>query len=221
MGSRTLSHEEARSFYDGFGKRQDAQAFYEDKAVSRLLANVDLAHASAVFEFGCGTGRFAREILSNHLPDDARYTGIDISSTMVSLARERTADFGERAQIRQSDGSSDFDIGAASVDRVLSTYVLDLLAEDEIEAVIEEARRVLMPGGLLGLVSLTHGFTLVSSIVMAGWAAVHYLSPSLVGGCRSVDVARLVEEPHWHVRHSERISAFGIPSEIVVAEKRS
>jgi ubiquinone/menaquinone biosynthesis C-methylase UbiE len=34
---------------------------------------------------------------------------------------------------------------------LLSTYVLDLLSDDDIRAVVNEARRVLRPDGLLAL----------------------------------------------------------------------
>ena len=56
----TLSHEEAQRFYDRFGAKQDWQRFYEDRAISELVAHGALADAQSVVEFGCGTGRIAR-----------------------------------------------------------------------------------------------------------------------------------------------------------------
>jgi ubiquinone/menaquinone biosynthesis C-methylase UbiE len=54
-----LSHEQAKAFYDRFGKKQDWQSFYEDAATAALLRNEELDKSSAVLELGCGTGRFA------------------------------------------------------------------------------------------------------------------------------------------------------------------
>ncbi len=47
----------------------------------------------------------------------------------------------------------------------MSTYVLDLLEDEEIVTLIAEAHRILDSKGLAGLVSLTRGFTLGSWLV--------------------------------------------------------
>lgn len=52
----SLTREEARTFYDRFGSRQDKQAFYEDPAVSVLIDQARFADAWRVVEFGGGTG---------------------------------------------------------------------------------------------------------------------------------------------------------------------
>jgi hypothetical protein len=52
---KTLSHHEAKAFYDRFGARQDGQAFYEDGALQELVRHARFAHAREVVEFGCGT----------------------------------------------------------------------------------------------------------------------------------------------------------------------
>ncbi len=62
--------EQVRAFYDRFGAKQDSQAFYEDAATADLILNAELGAARAVFEFGCGTGRFAEKLLAEHLPAD-------------------------------------------------------------------------------------------------------------------------------------------------------
>ena len=82
-----LRPEEAKSFYDRLGKLQDTQKFYERAALHDLVAHGAFEQASAVFEFGCGTGSFANQLLSDYLPSQATYLGVDISSTMVRLAR--------------------------------------------------------------------------------------------------------------------------------------
>ena len=52
-----------------------------------------------------GRGELAARLLHDHLPIDARYVGLDISSTMVSLAQGRLKPWSERARVDQSDGS--------------------------------------------------------------------------------------------------------------------
>jgi ubiquinone/menaquinone biosynthesis C-methylase UbiE len=100
-----------------------------------------------------------------------------------------------------------------------ATYlVLDLLAESDISALIAEAHRVLKPGGLLGLVSLTHGFTFVSKIIEKIWLSAYKLRPTLVGGCRPITLELFLRNG-WKLRHKERMISFGIPSAVLVAEK--
>lgn len=216
---RTLSHAEARSFYDQFGAKQDAQEFYEGQALAALIAHLDLGNARSVIEFGCGTGRFAAQLLADHLPAEARYLGIDISTTMVELSRGRLARFGARAEVRQSDGSPEVAAEEGACDRFLSTYVLDLLSEDEIDAVLATAHRVLAPGGLLGVASLSRGTTPASRLVTWVWERIHGLRPSLVGGCRPIAVADHLRADRWRIRHRGLVTPFGIASEIVVAER--
>jgi len=213
-----LSHEQARKFYDRFGSGQDRQGFYEDAAVADLIAHAGLPRAGSVIEFGCGTGRFAEILLARHLPSDARYLGLDISATMTALATERLAKFDARARVLQTDGTMRLNAPSASFDRFFSAYVLDLLAEDDIRSLIDEAYRVLAPGGLLGLISLTHGFTAPSRFIARVWTAIHRVRPMLVGGCRPLSLESFVKGS-WDIRHVHRVTGFGVPSEVLLAEK--
>lgn len=216
--SRVLTHDEARRFYDAFGAKQDSQAFYERPALERLLAHLDLDAAHAVLEFGCGTGRLAAELLGR-LGSDARYLGLDSSSTMAGLARQRVAAYGARAEIRQTDGSCRIDAADGSFDRFVSTYVLDLLSEEEIRQVLDEAHRVLAPGGRLGIAGLTRGPGLASRAVSRVWQGIHRLRPSLVGGCRPLEVARFLTEGRWRLLDHGVVAPYAIASEAVVAER--
>ena len=215
----TLSHAAARALYDRIGRWQDTQRFYEDEATADLIAHVDLHQAQSVFEFGAGTGRLAACLLGDHLSLTAHYLGIDISATMVALARERLARWRDRAQVQQSDGSPLVHAPDGAFDRFVSTYVLDLLSGEDITAVLAEARRLLAPGGLLCLVSATHGRTPSERLVMGLAARLHALSPTLVGGCRAIDLSSSLERESWSVIHHTVVSKWGIPSEVLVASR--
>lgn len=213
---RTLSAEEARTFYDRFGSKQDRQAFYEAPALERLVANSDFGAARSVFEFGCGTGRFAEELLRHHLPSDARYAGVDISTTMIDLASRRLAALGTRASVLRAGAAVRFPVEDASVDRVVSSYVLDLLPEERIREMLAESARVLRPGGLACLVGLTSGTTVASRALMAAWTGLFRVNPAWVGGCRPLELARMLE-PRWRIVFREVVVAWAIPSEVTVA----
>lgn len=215
-----LTPGQARKFYDRFGKKQDTQDFYEDAALDDLVTHADFEHAEHVFELGCGTGRFASRLLTQHLSPTAIYFGIDLSQTMISIAEPRVAKFGARAKVVQTEGSMKFPLADGSVDRVISTYVFDLLSDKDMQQAIAEAYRVLVPGGTLGLVSLTHGNTLLSRLVSGVWSVLCYLYAPVVGGCRPIQLNPLLNLDAWSIQYQNKVKQFGVTSEILLAEKK-
>ncbi len=219
MTLRLLSHGAAEHFYDRLGSRLDTQAFYESPALHELAEYLELGACRSVVEFGCGTGRFAAELLESYLPPDARYLGVDISGTMVAITRKRLAAYEQRTEVRQSNGTARIDSQAGDFDGFICSYVLDLLSEEDIRAVLSEAHRILKPGGLLGLVSFTNGPTTFSWIISTTWKGLHRLSPIIVGGCRPIELGPFLSIAEWKIEHRNVVTPFGIPSEIVVARK--
>ena len=219
--THTLTPAEARAFYDRFGARQDGQAFYEDRALAALLAHGDFGQARAVVEFGFGTGRLAGRLLAEHLPYDAIYHGFDLSATMVGLARERLAPFGTRARLTQTDGATTLPLPPGAADRFVCTYVLDLLSDEDIREVLAEAHRLLRPEGLLCLAALTHGTRPFSHLLTWTWSRVQAFRPALVGGCRPIALTDHLPEAAWTTRYHAVVTAFAVPSEVIVAARRA
>ena len=219
MTERLLSPTQAERFYDRFGKKLDLQTFYEAPALNDLAAHLDLETCRTVLEFGCGTGRFAEELFETRLPPHAIYVGRDISKVMVRLAKERLAGFAPRATIEKSDGVAQMDCPDDAFDRFVCTFVMDLLSDADAQAVMSEVRRVLTAGGLAGLVSLTNGTTPIAWIITHIWNGLRAVSPMLVGGCRPIEILRLVPAPDWKIEYRNVVTPFGIPCEIVVARK--
>jgi ubiquinone/menaquinone biosynthesis C-methylase UbiE len=219
MHERRLTREEVRAFYDRFGRKQDLQRLYEGPVIRQLLAHGRFESALHVFELGCGTGWFAQELLSRHLPSHAKYLGADLSSTMVRLSEKKLQRFGSRARILQTDGSLGFDLSSGSFDRFVSIYVMDLLSMDDMKAVIHEAHRLLKQSGLVCLVSITPGKTFFSRLVMSAWMRIYRLNPACLGGCRTVELMTLLDTDRWKVLYHDVINTFGLSSEVLVAEK--
>lgn len=216
----TLSTQEAKALYDRFGSKQDTQAFYEDAATEDLIAHAGFGAARAVFEFGCGTGRFAQRLLRSHLPADAVYAGVDVSTTMVDLARRRVSAWAARAQIALTDGSTTLDAPDDSIDRFVSNYVLDLLSAEDTRRLLCEAHRVLMPDGLLCLTGLTPGTSILSQVVTPLWRTVFSINPKLTGGCRPIEIRDHLPARDWDIRHHGVVTRFGIGSQVVIASPR-
>jgi len=215
-----LTRSQAQTFYDRFGSKQDAQGYYEDAALDDLVGHAEFEKAASVFELGCGTGRFAYRLLSGHLPQSAAYLGIDLSRTMIEIAAQRLSDYAPRAKVARSDGAMHFQCPDRSVDRVVATYVLDLLSEQDIREALREAGRVLMPEGKLCLVGLGGGVTPGSRIVGALWSAVFRLHAPLVGGCRPIRLDPFIDQRNWSVAYHNVVSQFGVASEVLIASPR-
>lgn len=218
--SRYLAPAEAKRFYDRLGSVQDWQSFYENPAISELITHSAFNSAHSVFEFGCGTAAFAARLLEHQLPADARYVGLDISETMVSLAKKRLDQWPERARVYQIDGSPRIPELDASFDRFVSTYVLDLLAPDFITRLLSEARRLLAPEGRLCLVSLTHGTSRFSGAVCWGWQKLWRLRPTIVGGCHPIELLEYLPCEDWSPVYRVTLTSWGISSEVLVASVR-
>ena len=132
-----------RAKWDGF-----AEAFernYERSTLQlmrTLCANARLEGASAVLEVGCGAGGGALEAL-RHVPDGARYVGVDLSPEMLTRARRRLPD---RVELVAADAARlPFEDDAFDV--VLAN--LSLMIVPDTAGVLREIRRVLRPGGTL------------------------------------------------------------------------
>lgn len=213
-----LSHEEARDAYERIGTFQDRQR-YERKPLADLVQHGAFASATAVFELGSGTGALAARLLGDHLPKHATYRAVDLSDAMLRLTAKRVEPWRDRCDVIRVDGTMPLPGDDGAFDRFIATYVLDLLASSEADAIIAEASRLLRPGGLLCLAGLTHGETRMQRLVTRMWNAVWRRRPSLVGGCRPIEIEPMIGAG-WHAVHHEVVASWGVPSEVLIAERR-
>ena len=219
MTPETLSHGEARRVYDRIGRLIDTPALCEYVATRDLADHGQFDSAERVFEFGCGTGRFAKHLLRRRLGPRVTYRAVDLSPRMVALARSRLSAFGDRVEIILSDGHAPSWEPSGSYDRFVSTFVFDLLSESDIAGVLIEAHRMLRPGGLLCLAGLSTACGPMSRASMSVWSFLHKRSPRIVGGCRSIQLTPFVEEDRWRMVHRRHLAPAGIPFEVVIAER--
>jgi SAM-dependent methyltransferase len=220
MTERFISARQARLFYDRIGRGQDARPLSERHALDGLAAQGDFGRAEAVLEFGCGTGRFAARLLRDELPGDATYLGLDVSPRMVELARAAVTPWAGRSRVELTDGAIRLPVADASQDRVVSTYVLDLLSPEDAATFVAEARRALRPGGLLALASLAPGRTAPARLVTRMWEAVWSLNPALLGGCRPLRLRSLLEPADWDLRAGFTVTDWFLSSDVLVARPR-
>jgi ubiquinone/menaquinone biosynthesis C-methylase UbiE len=139
---------------------------------------------------------------------------------MRELAGRRLARYAARVELELGDGSLRLPFPDGAFDRFVAAYVLDLLSPDEIELALHEAHRLLEPGGLLCLVSLTPGRTALARLVTRIWEALWSLHSTLVGGCRPIELAPRLDSRSWSLCHDAVVARLAVSSEVLVAEKR-
>jgi ubiquinone/menaquinone biosynthesis C-methylase UbiE len=115
-------------------------------SLRNLLELARISTSDEVLEIGCGVARVGRELAKNC----RSWTGCDISANMLQFAEKRLAgiDNVRLVYIRNSDLSA---FGTESFDVVFATNMLGHLDEVDRWRYVQEAFRVLRPGGRLSL----------------------------------------------------------------------
>ncbi len=103
-------------------------------------------HPSAVLDMGCTVGHNTCAWKMTY--PDADVTGIDVAPACLRYGHARAIDQGVDVNFKQMDATK-LNIPDNSVDIVFSSMFLHELAVKDIRKVMEEAHRVLRPGGLM------------------------------------------------------------------------
>lgn len=209
----TIPLSTARRFYDRLGARHDLGGRSERAAKELALAQLAAAPGERVLNVGAGTGKEQR-LLQDAVGATGRACAVDISRTMLRLTRSRAP----RALLCEAQAQA-LPFAARSFDRLLSTYVLDLIPLTDIPRILAECRRVLRPGGRLVLVSLTEGVNLPSRLVVGLWKTAYAVHPLACGGCRPLQLTPLLQDAGFTVQQRQVLVQLGVPSEIITAER--
>jgi ubiquinone/menaquinone biosynthesis C-methylase UbiE len=108
----------------------------------------------ALLDIGCGIGRFEQALA----PQVAHITGLDISASMIAIARERCRALGN-VTLLQSSGRDLASIGDGVMDVVFSVDCFPYLVHAGTELAkrhIEESARVLKPAGALLVLNFSY-----------------------------------------------------------------
>lgn len=134
---------EFEAWYDALEKDRFANAFTYGRAkLDRMVDDIfaSLPKGAAVLDIGCGTGEHLKRAQRHGL----KPLGVEPAAAMIESARHNIPD----AELHQGV-ATDLPIDDARVDAVLMVEVLRYLDRSDIRKALEEARRVLRPGGIL------------------------------------------------------------------------
>jgi len=113
----------------------------------RLLEHLALRSGERVLDAACGTGIVAR-IAAERVAPDGFVVGLDSNETMLAVARAHSGAFATEIEWRQGDCAA-LPFAAGSFDVVLCQQGLQFFTDKS--RALAEMRRVLAPGGRIGL----------------------------------------------------------------------
>ena len=206
----TLSKSAATRYFDLLGAGLALEEPFVTRAKRRAFELLQPRRGERLLNVGVGPGREQQWMQDAVAPGIA--VGMDMSVHMLGLARSRT---GSRTLCRADAEHLPF--RDAAFDAIFSAYMLDLFSETAIAATFAEFRRVLGPGGRLAVVSMTRGTTVPSRMLVAAWNTVFAVAPWLLGGCRPIPLAAMVEAAGFQVVAREIVVQKAAPSEVVLA----
>jgi ubiquinone/menaquinone biosynthesis C-methylase UbiE len=137
-----------------------------------LVGRVDLRAGERVLDVGCGTGAVARAA-APLVGASGRVVGIDTSAERLVVAAGLPAVEGARVEWQRAD-ATDMPFDDGSFDVVLCQQVLHLIPNRP--AALGEMRRVLVPGGRLGL-SVWQSMEHSPAFLPIARAVAHHLGP--------------------------------------------
>lgn len=207
-----------QQFYDRISHVYDLIADDgEHQARERGLEVLDVQPGESILEIGYGTGLSLVELAKSTGPS-GRVTGIDISPGMRDVAQKRATEAGVADQVELLVGAvPPLPLEDDTFDVVTMSFTLELFPLETIPEVLAECRRVLKPGGRLGIVSMAQVEDGEDESMLERtyiWMHTHF--PHIVD-CQPIPVEEMVQAAGFTLAKQERISLFTMPVAIVVA----
>lgn len=214
----TRSRAQARQAYDRASRWSPVEEPFERQARATGLELLRAQPGERVLELGCGAGG-ALVALARAVGSAGRVVGLDLSPRMIHLAaaRLRRAGLAEAAELVVADASS-IPFFDASFDALFMSFTLELFDTPEIPPVLVECRRVLRPGGRIGVVSLSRAAPLRWPTRLYEW--LHDRFPATLD-CRPIHGRLALEAAGFEQARSEMVPLWGLRAEAVVAETRA
>jgi ubiquinone/menaquinone biosynthesis C-methylase UbiE len=169
------------------------QRFVYRPAQDEVIAALRTRQSRRIADIACGTGILASRIADELLPEEVY--GVDMSDGMLAQARRRSSSVhwkkGPAEQLPFDDGF---------LDAVVTTSAFHFFDQP---AALREFRRVLAPGGLVAVATISpRGLLPIKLLASSLWAPAHNPSPREMralfeGAGLAVDDQHRVRRPVW------------------------
>ena len=209
-----VSQNEIAGIYDSISKIYDLWGILtETRARSRALELAEIKNGQNILEVAVGTGLAFYEIVKRN--PDGTNIGIDISAGMLKKAQKRLAPLtGANYELKKASAFH-LEEDDEQFDVLINNYMFDLIAFEQMDAILAEFKRVLKTRGKLVLVNMTIGEKFGSSI----YDFMYRVSPRLMGGCRGIRLSEKLNEHGFDVKVREYHQQCLFPSEVILAQK--
>jgi ubiquinone/menaquinone biosynthesis C-methylase UbiE len=167
-----------------------------------------------VLELGCGDGG-ALVTLARAVGPAGEVAGLDLSPEMIRRASARLGREGLAGQTKLVVGdASSIPFADASLDALFMSFTLELFDTPEIPLVLAECRRVLRPGGRIGVVSLSRAAPVRWPTRL--YERLHDRFPATLD-CRPIHARLALEAAGFGEARSTFVPLWGLRAEAVVA----
>jgi demethylmenaquinone methyltransferase/2-methoxy-6-polyprenyl-1,4-benzoquinol methylase len=210
------SKDETKGFYNKIARFYDLMAERSEGPICRMgLRMLAAKPGERVLEIGFGTGHALVE-LAKAVGPTGKVHGMDLSDQMVKIARGRLskANLAKRCQLTSGDAAK-LPYADESMDAVFMSFTLELFDTPEIPTVLAECKRVLKPGGRLGVIGMSKDGPDEPLIEVFQWTHKHF--PNYLD-CRPIYVKQAIERADFEI-HKMLRKHMWIPVEIVLGIK--
>ena len=192
------------------------EGIFEKGLRQKGLQLLSITPGEVVLEVGVGTGYSLKEI-ANSVGENGKAYGIDITPQMLEITRKRLRKAGlmDRVELYERDARS-MPYEDGKFDAVYIASTLELFDTPDIPRVLNEIKRILKPGGRLGVASLTKESREDSPFIRF-YEWLHQKIPKYAS-CRPIYVEELVKDAGYEITKTEEFVLYKIvPWKLVLA----
>jgi demethylmenaquinone methyltransferase/2-methoxy-6-polyprenyl-1,4-benzoquinol methylase len=206
-----------KSAYDHLSRWYDfLSAGSEQPLVQLGLGKLNPSKGESILEIGSGTGEAILQI-GNLVGVTGQAIGIDISSGMLKVAGHKVSrsNCSSQVQFGMADAVQ-LPIRSNCIDAIFFSFTLELFDDSEILMILKECRRVLTPGGRVGMVVMVSELHENLPQKIYKWFHTHF--PVYVD-CRAIDLNNYLSRAGYKIINDCRKTMWGLSVEICIAER--
>ncbi len=208
------SKKEARESYDRLSRFYDyTEGIFEKKSINIALEHLNIKEGEEVLEIGFGTGNALIKI-AKCIGKSGFAHGVDISPKMLERTNRKInkSGFSDRTELICRDALK-LPYPDKKFNAVFLSFTLELFDTPEIPKILKEIKRVLKPGGRLGVAGLSKDNGRSLFLRIYEWA--HTKFPRSID-CRPIFVAYSLENAGFDIIYRKKAKIFFAPLEIVI-----
>jgi ubiquinone/menaquinone biosynthesis C-methylase UbiE len=180
------------------------------------LQRLSIIEGEAILEIGFGTGDCLKQIPELVGPAGKAY-GIDISRGMIERTKRRLEKAGLAGTVELCCGDATcLPFNENTFDAVFMSFTLEVFDTPDMPKVLAEIKKVLKPGGRLGIADMSKENG--KSLFLWGYEWLHKKCPKYLGS-RPIYAEQCLVDAGYQIRSKEKVKIFRVPAEIIIAIK--